>query len=203
MPTRRAQRSGGCPAPTAASATVTNESQRAPASAILVRVVRANDDTHGAADVFLRHTHLNLNVYRRITLLPVPPHGVKMNRALTRSWPSRLRILSPALVGLSVIVVVPAESTSRTDHFSFPTDPPTGRATSLPAPATSTLSLNVPLLVSACPFAATLNPPPALMSLTRTVPASVPSDFHSSDPRVPSSAAKNNVPPTPVREEGS
>ena len=126
-----------------------------------------------------------------------------MNRALTRRWPSRLRILSPALVGLSVIVVVPAESTSRTDLFSFPTDPPTGRATSLPAPATSTLTLNVPLLVSACPLEATVNAPPALMSLTRTVPALVPSDFHSSDPWVPSSAAKNNLPPTPVREEGT
>ena len=36
--------------------------------------------------------------------------------------------------------------------------------------------------------------------MTRTVPASVPSDFHSSSPWVPSSAVKNNVPPTPVRE---
>ena len=43
---------------------------------------------------------------------------------------------------------------------------------------------------------------PGLMSLTRTVPASVPSDFHSSRPWVPSSAVKNNVPPTPVRDVG-
>jgi hypothetical protein len=40
------------------------------------------------------------------------------------------------------------------------------------------------------------------MSLTRTVPDSVPSDFHSSWPWVPSSAVKNNLPPTAVREEG-
>ena len=51
----------------------------------------------------VRTTHCNLSVYWRVTLLPGPPHGVKMNRALTRRWPSRLRILSPALVGLSVI----------------------------------------------------------------------------------------------------
>ena len=34
-----------------------------------------------------------------------------------------------------------------------------------------------------------------LMFLTRTVPALLPSDFHSSSPWVPSSAAKNNRPP--------
>jgi len=38
------------------------------------------------------------------------------------------------------------------------------------------------------------------MSLTRTVPALVPFDFHSSRPWVPSSVLKNNVPPTEVRE---
>ena len=37
------------------------------------------------------------------------------------------------------------------------------------------------------------------MSLTRTVPAAVPSLFHSSWPVVPSSAAKNSVPLTFVR----
>ena len=41
-----------------------------------------------------------------------------------------------------------------------------------------------------------------LMFLTRTVPALVPSDFHSSRPWVPSLAAKNNRPPMAVREEG-
>ena len=40
------------------------------------------------------------------------------------------------------------------------------------------------------------------MSLTRTVPASVPSVFHSSRPWVPSSAVKNSVPPTSVRYVG-
>ena len=37
-------------------------------------------------------------------------------------------------------------------------------------------------------------PEPGLMSLTRTVPAGVPSVFHSSTPLVPSSAVKNTVP---------
>ena len=41
-----------------------------------------------------------------------------------------------------------------------------------------------------------------LMSLTRTVPAAVPSDFHSSVPLVPSLAEKNSVPPTFVRFDG-
>ena len=40
---------------------------------------------------------------------------------------------------------------------------------------------------------------PGLMSLTRTVPAAVPSLFHSSLPCVPSSAVKNSVPLTFVR----
>ena len=40
------------------------------------------------------------------------------------------------------------------------------------------------------------------MSLTRTVPASVPSLFHSSAPWSPSSAAKNSVPFTAVRLSG-
>ena len=44
--------------------------------------------------------------------------------------------------------------------------------------------------------------PPGLMSLTRTVPAAVPSLFHSSAPCVPSSAAKNSVPLTFVRSLG-
>ena len=88
---------------------------------------------------------LSLSVYRRTTLLPVPPHGVNVNRALTRSLPSCLRILIPALVGLSVIVVAPAEVTSCTDVLNR--DPPTGRTTSLPAPATATLAVNVPSLV--------------------------------------------------------
>ena len=42
-------------------------------------------------------------------------------------------------------------------------------------------------------------PMPGLMSLTRTVPAAVPSLFHSSRPFVPSSAVKNSVPLTSVR----
>ena len=41
-----------------------------------------------------------------------------------------------------------------------------------------------------------------LMSLTRTVPAVVPSVFHSSLPWTPSSAAKNSVPPTRRQDEG-
>src|SRR3954463_2044362 len=41
-----------------------------------------------------------------------------------------------------------------------------------------------------------------LMSLTRTVPAFVPSEVHSSFPWTPSSAVKNNRPPTSVRFEG-
>ena len=40
---------------------------------------------------------------------------------------------------------------------------------------------------------------PGSMSLTRTVPAAVPSLFHSSSPCVPSSAVKNSVPLTFVR----
>ena len=40
------------------------------------------------------------------------------------------------------------------------------------------------------------------MSLTRTVPAAVPSLFHSSCPFVPSSAVKNSVPLTFVRLPG-
>ena len=39
--------------------------------------------------------------------------------------------------------------------------------------------------------------------MTRTVPASVPSDFHSSSPWVPSEALKNTVPLTLVRERGA
>src|SRR5690242_8314927 len=42
-----------------------------------------------------------------------------------------------------------------------------------------------------------------LMSLTITVPAVVPSDFHSSLPWVPSSAAKNSFPTTSVKPDGS
>jgi hypothetical protein len=147
-----------------------------------------------------RQTHFSTSVYRRTTLLPVPPHGVKVNRALTRSVPARSSLRIPALVGLSVIVVVPADATSFTDLFNR--DRPTGRTTSLPAPATATSTLILPVLGLAVPFGATVKRPPALMSLTSTVPASVPSDFHSSDPRAPSVAAKNNVPRTPVREDG-
>ena len=44
---------------------------------------------------------------------------------------------------------------------------------------------------------------PGLMSLTRTVPALVPSDFHSSRPWMPSSAVKNSVPPTSTNSEGT
>src|SRR5262245_60953825 len=40
------------------------------------------------------------------------------------------------------------------------------------------------------------------MSLTRTVPASVPFDFHSSRPWTPSLAVKKTSPPTSVRESG-
>ena len=40
---------------------------------------------------------------------------------------------------------------------------------------------------------------PGLMSLTRTVPAAVPSLFHSSAPLTPSLAVKNSVPSTMVR----
>ena len=43
---------------------------------------------------------------------------------------------------------------------------------------------------------------PALMSLTRTVPAAVPSLFHSSQPWMPSSAEKSSVPPTRRRGSG-
>src|SRR3954453_14595480 len=45
-------------------------------------------------------------------------------------------------------------------------------------------------------------PAPALMSLTRTVPAAVPSLFHSSAPLEPSSAEKKTVSPTAVRLSG-
>ena len=45
-------------------------------------------------------------------------------------------------------------------------------------------------------------PPPALMSLTNTVPVSVPSLFHSSKPLVLLSATKNSVPFTFVRLKG-
>src|SRR4029078_8930751 len=41
------------------------------------------------------------------------------------------------------------------------------------------------------------------MSLTRTVPPVVPSDFQSSAPFVPSSAVKKTVPPTLVRRNGA
>src|SRR4051794_16572359 len=40
------------------------------------------------------------------------------------------------------------------------------------------------------------------MSLSREVPAAVPSDFHSSRPRTPSSAVKNTVPPTDTMSDG-
>ena len=40
------------------------------------------------------------------------------------------------------------------------------------------------------------------MFLTSTVPARLPSDFHSSTPWVPSSAEKNTRPPTSVNEWG-
>ena len=43
---------------------------------------------------------------------------------------------------------------------------------------------------------------PGLMSLTMTVPDPLPFDLHSSWPWVMSSAAKNNVPPRAVRDEG-
>src|SRR5207302_660138 len=43
---------------------------------------------------------------------------------------------------------------------------------------------------------------PGLMSLTRTVPAALPSLFHNSRPFTPSSATKNSVPPTAVRYPG-
>ena len=43
---------------------------------------------------------------------------------------------------------------------------------------------------------------PGVMSLTRTVPAAVPSLFHSSLPCVPSLAVKNSVPLTLVRLRG-
>ena len=46
-------------------------------------------------------------------------------------------------------------------------------------------------------------PAPGLMSLTMTVPASVPSLFHSSRPWVPSLAVKNSVPLTFVRALGN
>ena len=180
------------------------------------------------------------------------PHGVKVNRALTRRWPSRLRILSPALVGLSVIVVLPAESTSRTDLFSFPTDPPAGRSHQPSAPATSTLSLNVPLLVLAFPSRGDPKPAarvdvldqdrarPGAVALPQLRPTGAVVGGEEQRPAhtgqgggvavaagagldvldqdrarpgavrlpqlpavVPSSAVKNNVPPTPVREDGS
>ena len=46
-------------------------------------------------------------------------------------------------------------------------------------------------------------PLPEQMSLTSTVPAAVPSLFHSSSPLVPSLAMKNSVPSTSVRLCGS
>src|SRR5687768_12972723 len=42
-----------------------------------------------------------------------------------------------------------------------------------------------------------------LMFLTRTVPASVPSDFHSSRPRVPSLAEKNTMSPRAAISRGA
>ncbi len=42
--------------------------------------------------------------------------------------------------------------------------------------------------------------PVGLMSLTCTVPASVPSDFHSSEPETPSSAEKKTVSPSATSE---
>ena len=43
---------------------------------------------------------------------------------------------------------------------------------------------------------------PGLMSLTSTVPAAVPSLFHSSAPAVPSVALKKTAPPTPTKLAG-
>jgi hypothetical protein len=43
---------------------------------------------------------------------------------------------------------------------------------------------------------------PVRMSLTRAVPAAVPSDFHSSTPDVPSAALKKRVLPAAVRLRG-
>src|SRR5262249_13468200 len=43
---------------------------------------------------------------------------------------------------------------------------------------------------------------PGFMSLTRTVPAAVPSPFHSSDPCMPSSAMKYVVEPTATIADG-
>ncbi|GCA81669.1 hypothetical protein MiTs_03688 [Microcystis aeruginosa NIES-2521] len=45
-------------------------------------------------------------------------------------------------------------------------------------------------------------PPPGQISLTRTVPAAVPSLFHNSKPLTPSLALKNRVLPTAVRRLG-
>ena len=76
------------------------------------------------------------------------------------------------------MVVAPDAATTRTDFRS--SDPPTARATNVPPPATTSLTVTVPLRVSALPGEAILNAPPRLTSCTKTVPASVPSDFHSS-----------------------
>src|SRR3954447_1625908 len=153
------------------------------------------------ADSSAGKAHRNLRVKWRTTLLPAPPQGVKVNCAFTFKIPSRLRILFPARVGLSVIVLLPDDATTFTDFFR--SDPATGRATRLPPPAVANFTVRVPLAVSRRPSVATRKAPPALMSLTRTVPVSVPSDIHGSWPRIPSSAARNNEPATAVSEPGS
>ena len=60
----------------------------------------------------------------RVTLLPGPPQGVKVNFAFTFRTPSRLRIFFPARVGLSVMVVRPADDTTFVDLFSDPVAEP-------------------------------------------------------------------------------
>src|SRR5262249_4238121 len=64
---------------------------------------------------------------------------------------------------------------------------------------TTKYSVSLPLVNAAGPVATGWGLP----SLTRVVPAAVPSPFHNSEPVVPSSAVKNSVPFTTVRLLGS
>src|SRR3954451_2635821 len=152
----------------------------------------------------VRRTHFNLRVYRRTRLLGVPPQGLKVNRARTLSlptclpcrWATRracLSFLVPALVGVTVAVVVPASRRFCLDILI--SELPAGATRSLPAPATLTLTVTVALLKFLVPCLESVNAPPWLTSLTMTVPSSVPSVVHGSRPWMPSRAAKKTLPP--------
>ncbi len=106
-------------------------------------------------DLRARRAHFSFRVYRRTWLLGVPPQGVNVNRARTLSvptfppcrWARRSdcrSLLIPALVGVKVAVVLPAARGFCLDVLIR--ELPAGPTTSLPAPATVTLSLSVPLL---------------------------------------------------------